>query len=228
MSGGQLTRYRCVMLRRSGASEIRVVRAEDEAGARALLAAAGLDPVSVEPIGPSLFDSLGERITQGGWRLPRWQPTWPARLARPSGTALTAVALVLATIPATTAIGAWGIAGIDRWRAARIAKRQAPAIAAYARVAAVERARDDVEAVMAIPSLTGLADRLRATLPEDAGLAAMALAESGELTIELETPDPDRLRTALAADPLLASLRETGQRRTDGGTIAVVLTGRVR
>jgi hypothetical protein len=216
------------MLRRSGASEIRVVRAEDEAGARALLAAAGLDPVSVEPIGPSLFDSLGERITQGGWRLPRWQPTWPARLARPSGTALTAVALVLATIPATTAIGAWGIAGIDRWRAARIAKRQAPAIAAYARVAAVERARDDVEAVMAIPSLTGLADRLRATLPEDAGLAAMALAESGELTIELETPDPDRLRTALAADPLLSSLRETGQRRTDGGTIAVVLTGRVR
>lgn len=228
MSGGHLTRYRCVMLRRSGASEIRVVRAEDEAGARALLAAAGLYPVSVEPIGPSLFDSLGEHIARGGWRLPRWRPAWPTRIVRPSATALTGVALILSTIPVTTVIGAWGLAGIDRWRAARIAKRQAPAIAAYAQVAAVERARDDVEAVMAIPSLSGLVARLHAALAADTGLATMVLAESGELTIELETPDPDRLRTALAADPLLGSLRETGQRMTDGGTIAVVLTGRVR
>ncbi|WP_347271422.1 hypothetical protein, partial [Rhizorhabdus histidinilytica] len=60
MPAAPLTRYRCVLLRRSGASEIRIVRAEDAAAARARLAAAGLDPVSVEPIGPSLLDRLGD------------------------------------------------------------------------------------------------------------------------------------------------------------------------
>ncbi|KRB88238.1 MULTISPECIES: hypothetical protein [unclassified Sphingomonas] len=228
MSGEQLTRYRCVMLRRSGASEIRIVRAEDAAAARARLAAAGLDPVSIEPIGPSLFDMLGERIARGGWRFPRLRPAWPARLARPSGAVLTGAALLLATVPFTTAIGAWGLVGLDRWQAARIAKRQAPAIAASVRVAAVERARDDVEAVMAVPSMSGLAGRLRALLPEEAGLVAMALAENGALTVEVETPDPDRLRTALAADPLFGALREIGQTRTEGATIDVILTGRVR
>ncbi|ARR54207.1 hypothetical protein HY78_12540 [Rhizorhabdus wittichii DC-6] len=73
MPAAPLIRYRCVLLRRSGASEIRIVRAEDAAAACARLAAAGLDPVSVEPIGPSLLDRLGDRIARGGWRLPRWR-----------------------------------------------------------------------------------------------------------------------------------------------------------
>lgn len=228
MSGAHLTRFRCVMLRRSGASEIRIVRAEDVAAARAQLAAVGLDPVSVEPIGPSLFDSLGERMAQGGWRLPRWRPAWPSALARPSGSVLAAAALILATIPLTTAIGAWGLAGLDRWQAKKLTRREGPAIAAYARVAAVERARVDAEAVMATPSLSGLVAQLHTTLPEDAGLGAMTLTDTGELTVELETPDPDRLRTALTADALFGSLREIGQTRTDSGTIRVTLKGRVR
>lgn len=228
MTAAPLTPYRCVLLRRSGVSEIRIVRAEDAAAARARLEAVGLNPVSIEAVGPSLFDRFGERVANGGWRLPRGRPAWPARLSRPTGTILAAAVLILATIPVTTAIGAWGLAGIDRWRAARIARGQAPAIAAYARVAAVERARADVAAVMAVPSLSGVVARLRAALPEEAGLAAMGIAEDGALTVEIETPDPDRLRGALAADSLLGSLRETGQTRTDGGTIRVVLAGRVR
>ncbi len=228
MSGGPLTRFRCVMLRRSGASEIRIVRAADAADARAQLAASGLDPVSVEPIGPSLFDLLADRIARGGWRLPRWRPGWPSMLVRPSRRTLSGMALILATIPLTTAIGAWGLVGLNHFEAKKLMLRQARAIAAYAQVAAVERARVDAEAVMATPSLTELVDRLHTTLPEEAGLAAMALADSGELTVELETPDPDRLRTALAAEPLFESLWEIGQARTDGGTIRVTLKGPLR
>jgi len=216
------------MLRRSGASEIRVVRAADAADARVRLEAIGLNPVSVEPIGPSLLDALGDRVARGGWRLPRWRPAWPGGFAPPSRPALAAAVLILATVPVTTAIAAWGMAGLDGWRAARLAKRQAPAIAAYARVAAVERARGDVEAVMAVPPLGALVARLRTVLPDEAGLGAMDLAETGELTVEIETPDPDRLRAAFAADPLFGSLRETGQAMTDGGTIRVTLQGRVR
>lgn len=221
MSGAPLTRYRCVMLRRSGASEIRVIRAENEGSARAQLAAMGREPVSVEAIGPSLFDSLGERLASAGWRLPRWRPAWPRDIWWP-------VLLILATIPISTALGAWTIAGFTHWRAYSLSHHAAPALAAYARTAAIERARPQVEAVMAVPSLTSLVARLSAALPADAGLGGMMLDEAGALTIEVETADPDRLRTALAGDPLLGSLRETGQTRTDGGTIRVVLMGRIR
>lgn len=222
MPGG-LTRYRCVMLRRSGASEIRIIRAEDEAAARAKLAAAGLEPVSIEPIGPSLLDALADRIATRGLRFPRWRPAVPL----PSGRVRAVAGLLLATVPATTAIGAWGLAGFDRWQAARLARREAPALAAYVRGAATEKARARIETVMAAPPVSALADRLRAALPEEAGLAGMELAEGGELTVELETPDPDRLRPALASDPLFGSLREVAQAMTQGGTMRVTLRGRI-
>jgi hypothetical protein len=227
MPAAPLTRYRCVLLRRSGASEIRIVRAEDAAAARARLAAAGLDPVSVEPIGPSLLDRLGDRIARGGWRLPRWRPALPSGVALPAGRVRAIALLALATIPLTTALAAWGLAGFDRWQAARLARREAPALAAYARGAATETARIRIDAVMAAPPVSALADRLRAVLPEEAGLAGMELAEGGELTVEIETPDPDRLRPALAADPLLGALREVGQAMTQGGTMRVMLRGRI-
>jgi len=216
------------MLRRSGASDIRIVRAEDEAAARAQLAAAGLDPVSVEAIGPSLIDSLGERIRSGGWRLPRRKLAWPAPfrdIRFPDR--LPALLLILATIPFTTAIGAWTLTGIERWRSAALAEREAAAIRRAMGAALAEQARGSAEAAMAIPSLGSLAARLRTHLPAEAGLSAMALDERGVFLVEIETPDPDRLRSAFAADPLLGSLREVGQARTGGGTIRVSLNGRI-
>lgn len=223
MSAAPTNRYRCVMLRRSGASEIRVVRAESEAAARAQLAAMGREPVSIEAIGPSLLDSLGERIAAGGWRLPRWRPTlrvpprdiwWPALL-------------ILATIPFTTAIGAWTLTGIERWRAVRLAADAAPAIGRATEAILAEEARRSAVSVMAAPSLSSLAARLRSALPEDAGLAGIALSDDGALSVEIETPDPDRLRTALAADPLLGALREIAQTQTGSGTMRVSLKGRI-
>jgi hypothetical protein len=219
-----LPRFRCVMLRRSGASDIRVIRAESEEAARAQLAAAGLDPVSVEPIGPSLFDRLRERIGEGGLRLPAWRPDLPPFSRDLWWPAL----LILATIPVTTALGAWTLAGITRWQIHQLRQQEAPALAVYRSAAAIERARPRAEAAMAAPALTSLASRLSAVLPEDAGLAGIALDDTGVLSVEIESADPDRLRTELAKDPLLGSLGETGQAMTDGGTMRVSLKGRIR
>ena len=215
-----MNRYRCVMLRRSGATDIRVIRAEDEAAARGMLAAQGLDPISIEAIGPSLFDALRERSRRPIWRLPRWTPL--------AGNNLLVVGLILATIPVSTAVGAWVLTGLTEWRIARLQDQAAPALAAYARAAATEDARATVEAVMTGPPLSALADRLAATLPDEAGLVGMTMLPEGDLLIELETPDPDRLRSALAADALFGTLGEKGQKRTEGGTIAVSLKGRLR
>jgi len=219
-----LPRFRCVMLRRSGASDIRVIRAESEEAARAQLAAAGLEPVSVEPIGPSLFDRLGERIREGGWRLPARRPALPPF---PPGLWWPTL-LILATIPLTTAVGAWALAGITRWQVHQLRQEAAPALAAYRSAAAIERARPRAEAAMAGPALTSLTGRLSAVLPEGAGLAGIALDDGGVLSVEIESADPDRLRTELAKDPLLGSLSETGQAMTDGGTMRVSLKGRIR
>lgn len=225
MSAAPLNRYRCVMLRRSGASEIRVIRAESEAAARAQLAAMGREPVSVEPIGPSLFDSLYERVTAGGRRVPRLQ--WRPSLRIPPRDIWWPALLILATIPFTTAIGAWTLTGIERWRTARLAERERPAIARAIRAIMAEEARRSTQSVMAAPALSSIVARLRGALPDEAGLAAIAISDDGALTIDIETPDPDRLRGALAADPLLGALREFGQSRTGGGTIRVSLKGRI-
>lgn len=227
MGEPSLPRFRCVLLRRSGASEIRVVRAESADAARAGLVAAGHNPVSVEPIGPSLFDSLGERIA-GGWRWPAWRPRRPTALALPPRPILLAAGLLLATIPLTTAIGAWSLTALNRWQAQRLAREAAPALAAGRRATAIEAVRPQVAAIMGAPTMTDRLARLAAVLPAEAGLVRFERDEAGELTLIVETPDPDRLRAALAADPGFAALRETGQTMTDGGTISVTLKGRNR
>ncbi len=233
MSGGPLPRFRCVMLRRSGASEIRIVRAVDEAAARAQLEAAGLVPVQIEAIGPSLVDALREKLPAAGsptpsLSLPRWRPTRPGWLALPPRATLVSAGLILATIPASTALGAWGLTALSRWQLHRLEASEAPALARYAKVAAVERVRPRAEAAMQAPAISQLVARLAAALPADAGLAGLSLDERGGLVVEVETPDPDRLRPALAADPLLGRLEEVGQVMTDEGTMRVTLKGRLR
>lgn len=229
MSGDGMTRFRCVMLRRSGTSEIRVVRAPDAAAARAALEARGLQPVSVEAIGPSLFDVLAAKARSGDWRWPRRHvegARGPTAIA--SGDVAWRAALILATIPLTTAILAWGWAGIDMLRVRTIERRDAEALAMQARLAAVERARHGVERVAGVPPLSAIAAQLADVLPEGASVEAMSLTPEAELLIEIDTADPDQLRATLAADPLLASLGEVDQSRTDAGTIRVSLKGRLR
>ncbi|WP_374648313.1 hypothetical protein [Rhizorhabdus sp.] len=225
MSRDEMIRFRCVMLRRSGSSDIRVVRAPDAATARAILEARGLEPVSVEAIGPSLLDAVAQKL-RGGWRLPVPQVggasehSWPELAWR--------TALLIAAIPVLTAGLAWSWTGVDRLRIAWIERREGTLLTAQARLATVERTRHGVDRVAGVPPLSTIAAQLAATLPEDAGIESLSLTPDGELLIEIVTPDPDSLRAALAENPLLASLGERSQSRTDAGTIRVGLEGRLR
>lgn len=220
-----MIRFRCVMLRRSGSSDIRVVRAPDAAAARAILEARGLQPVSVEAIGPSLLDAVAQKL-RGGWHLPL--PRAGGASERSWADTAWRTALLLSVIPVVTAGIAWSWTGVDRLRALWIERREAPLLVAQARLERVERTRHGVERVAAVPPLSAVAEQLAAALPDDAGIESLSLTPEGELLVEIVTPDPDALRSALAADPLLASLGERSQSRTEAGTIKVGFEGRLR
>jgi len=220
-----MIRFRCVMLRRSGASEIRVVRAPDAATARAILEARGLQPVSVEAIGPSLADAVAQKL-RGDWHWP--VPQVGGASERSWADMAWRTALLLSAIPVLTAGLAWSWTGVDRLRIAWIERREATLLTAQARLATVERTRHGVDRIAGVPPLSAIAAQLAATLPEDAGIESLSLTPEGEVLIEITTPDPDALRSVLAEDPLLASLGERSQSRTDAGTIRVGFEGRLR
>lgn len=209
MSAG---RFRCRALRRSGATEVRVVLAENEEAARDRLVAAGLEPISIEPIGPSLFSGMG------GWRLPQWRLP---RIATPRGPALIAIALLL-SIPFTVAAGAW-------WQAREAMVQNQALQFRYGRdsgKAVLSQAeRERLASDLSRRTIGDLVVRLAAVLPSDAMIHAAKDDGDYGLKIEIDASDPDRLRAALAADPLFAHLRETAQDRTESGTMRVTLEG---
>lgn len=214
------SRFRCQALRRSGATEVRVIQAASADEARERLLAAGLEPVSIEEIGPSLFDGL-----RGGvdidWRLPRWRP----RLSLPTRPGMIAACL-LAAIPFITAIGAWMLAITTAHDVEQL--QLGSSASAYAGKPYLSPAtRRDLASAMSRPTIGGLIQRLSAAIPQSASIASVMTDAKGQLTIAVETPDPDRLRLAIAADPLLARLAETGQSRTDDGAMRVTLRGAV-
>lgn len=227
MASTPTIRFRCVTLRRSGANDIRIVQAADADAARARLIAAGLEPISIEALGPSLFERLfrhdGVRGTSikarlSAWRLPRIDVSRPLPIG---------AMLALATIPFTIAAGSWGLTFAIGWRADRLADRAAPQIAAWRAHQRVEAARARAAPIMAGPAASAVLTRLAGILPADTGLASIGRDEAGMLTIQIDTPDPDRIRPILGADPLFGALRETGQAATDDGAIRVTLKGRV-
>lgn len=205
-------RFRCRAIRRSGASEVRIVQAESEEAARARLIAAGLEPVSVEPIGPSLFAGIS------GWRLPAWRIP---NLDVPRGPLLIALCLLL-SIPVIVAAGAW-------WQASRAMAQNQTLQNRYGNDSQGPMlslaAREALAGDLSRPTVGDLVVRLAAALPADATI--YAAGDDGEhgLKLEIDASDPDQLRAALAADPLFAKLLETGQDRTESGTIRVTLEG---
>ncbi len=218
-SGPRAIRFHCRAIRRSGATEIRIVTAPSAEAARKRLLAAGLEVVSIDPVGPSLLARLPS-LPRPRWRL----PGWPARLPRPSRRDWLVTGALLASIPVSVALAAWSLTLVTHLRSERLARDLAPRIAAETAL----RARAAIAPLMAGPTIGALALRLATVLPDEAGLHAMARGADGVLTIEIDTPDPDRLRPALAADPLLAGLDEVGQAPTDDGAIRVTLRGRPR
>ena len=218
-----LVRFRCHALRRSGATEVRVIQAASEVLARERLLAAGLEPVRIEPMGPSLLDGVRD------WRIPRWR-LWRAipvlGLEIPRRPATIALCL-LASIPLLVAIGAWSLAAVAGGEARQLEAASTPT-GRTDQPYLSSIARRELAAALSRPTIGDIVRRLSAVLPQNASLVRAASDTKGILTIEIDTPDPDRLRLAISGDPLLGTLSEAGQKRTEDGAIRVSLRGTPR
>lgn len=94
----------------------------------------------------------------------------------------------------------------------------------------IAREREQAAAMadsLSLPPMATVLAGLRAHLPPDVRLAEAARDGEGVLTIAIDTPDPDALRAALAADRRLARFRERGQEAREDG-IRVRLRGEWR
>jgi len=222
------TRFRCEAARPSGATDVRVIHAASPAAARDRLIAAGLEPLAIEAVGPSLLTRLSEALRNRARRQPEKHAFLePARAAvvRAAPRFLASVLLLsLAGTSFAVMIGSWSLALVTGWKAERIIGREAVSLVRYHERLASERVRRVAAPVMTAPAVTEVMERLAGILPPDTGLAEAKRDAAGVLTVVLETSDPDQIRPVLARDPLFGSMRDIGQARTDQGTIRMTLT----
>lgn len=122
------------------------------------------------------------------------------------------VAALIAAGPLLTIGGATLLTGRQHDAIARLGAEAAPRIEA-ARAAA--EARGQMDAVLRRRTLAATIETLARALPADATLVRAGRTAQGVLELEIATPDPDRLRSALRRVPAFARLRNTGQRQAD-------------
>lgn len=164
-------------------------------------------------------DSLTDRLARRAARAARARPVWVV----PDIRLALALAGVVALGPLLTIVGADALrAGVDadnRALESQLRTRTAPQAA---RGAAAASLRDAVRQ----PALAATLDRLARALPDDARLVSAAREPDGRIQVEISVSDPDLLRGALRRDPLLAAMRERGQRRTQDARVVVTLRTR--
>ncbi len=169
----------------------------------------------MSPPRDSLTDRLAQRAARAARERPR--PSWgDVRVAL-------AVAAVVALGPLLTIVGAGlmraGVEAGARTLEAQLRSRTAPAAARRDAAAVL---RDAVRQ----PALAATLERLARVLPDDARLVSAARGAEGQLILEIAASDPDLLRGALRRDPMLAAMRESGQRRTADARVVVTLRSR--
>jgi len=164
-------------------------------------------------------DSLTDRLIRRSARAAQARPSLAVSDMR---VALALTGLV-ALGPLLTIVGAnllrAGVVAETRVIEQQVRARHAPQAARDAAAAAL---RDAVRQ----PALVATLDRLARALPDDARLVSAAREPNGQLQVEISASDPDLLRGALRRDPLLAILRESGQRRTQDARVVVTLRTR--
>jgi hypothetical protein len=214
-------------LRRSGATDIRIVYAANPDAARDRLIAAGLEPVTIEPVGPSLSSRLVARLQD---QLRRMANRTAHRSAAPRAAATTqkhvsnpmlAAACLLATASVTLMLGSWALTFVTIWQTNRILREGAEPIARYQHRVSDERARTLARPAMTEPGPSEILGRLAVLLPSDTGLVSAARDSGGALRIELDALDPDQIRPILTGDPLFRSLKEVSQAQTSEGKMRV-------
>ncbi len=174
------------------------------------------------PHSPSLFDRAVAAARRPE-RVPATAST-PRRRASLAidGPTLTTVVAILATPLATWGGAAW-LAASARADGRAAETRAAPVIAARnARAAALDTL---ARAWSQLPLGTTIESVARA-LPPEASLARAERDTRGRLTLDILTPDPDRLIAALRRDGTLGSLRPTAQKAVDGRMQVTLETAR--
>jgi hypothetical protein len=175
------------------------------------------DPPQI-PVAPG--ESLAARLAQAmrrravpRTRLPDEQrPRAAARNRRPLAMAA-ALAALIAAGPLLTGAGARLLRiAVDRDIVA-LQQALAPRLAADHDRAVV---RDTLKATLANPGPAETLDRIAAVLPADARLVRVERLADQALELDIATADPDALRAALHRAPMLAGLRDVGQRQADG------------
>ena len=141
------------------------------------------------------------RVAGGSW--------WPA----------VALAVLIAGGPGVTIVAAALLADRVRSETFALEREEAPRLAA---VRVQEAARAELRPLLARPGMITMLDGLARALPQDASVASASADAGGALRVEVLAPDPDRLRAALRRDPATAGLRNTGQRRGDGGMLVAL------
>jgi hypothetical protein len=126
------------------------------------------------------------------------------------------VAVLLALGPAATMIGANLLTEAARAESRRLQARAAPRVAAE-REAESERAR--LAAALRRPGVGAVIEAAARALPPEAALVRAERDADGLIELEVSTPDPDKLRAALRREPLLAGLRDSGQRQADAAMV---------
>ncbi|TGX54248.1 hypothetical protein E5A73_09050 [Sphingomonas gei] len=166
-----------------------------------------------EPAAPE--PSLAHRLAALVKRGPRGNAN-PPGATRPDAGIAALVAVLIAAGPLLTIGGATLLTARQRIAAARLADEASPRIKAARN--AVE-ARGQIAALLGRPPLGATIEALARVLPPDAALVRAGRTAQGLLEIEVEVPDPDKLRAALRRAPAFARLRNTGQRQADAKMI---------
>lgn len=127
-----------------------------------------------------------------------------------------AVALLIAAGPVATIAGAGLLARATRAETLRLQTEATPRVAAQQ---AAARDRIELGAVLRRPTLGATLEALARALPAEAVLLRAQRDRHGLLEVEVAAPDPDQLRAALRREPMLAALRDAGQRQGEAAMI---------
>jgi hypothetical protein len=164
-------------------------------------------------------ESLTHRLARSVTRMARMRPGLTVTDVQRAG----ALAGMMALAPLLTILGATLLlARVQTENQALQARLQTLTAPQAARRESAAMLRDAVRQ----PGLVATLERLARALPDDARLVAVARDAGGQLQVEISASDPDVLRGALRRDPLLAGLRESGQRRTPDARVVVTLRSR--
>jgi len=129
-------------------------------------------------------------------------------------------ALLILTIPLTTALGAMGLEATVQGRIAALQREAGPRLRAEAKARQSEGLRHALRPLFAHPSASATIEELAARLPMTDHVKSIEQAGNGILQFTLESADPEGAQAALAKSPLLPNVAVSDILPAQGGRLA--------